>query len=212
MSEFTSGSLVLNKHRKAIEDFNPIFIKPLNDKWSVFFTEGTEVSDTYPEDIIKMTTSVPILYFYNFEDHGWGFTILYQSRVVSAFDYSYEEDQIELQNYVQERFPEEEAVELLYMNPDSDDFSFKILKEFYKEHSKGDKVKKLIMSLDVDAFALFNIDSGGLHKLRDVFCIESLVSLQDHFTLILRLQSDHRYQGNVLDPCRSDRESDELTA
>lgn len=84
MSEFTSGSLVMNKHRKAIT-----------------------------EDIIKMTTSVPILYFYNFEDQGWGFTILYQSRVVSAFDYSYEADEIELQNYVKERFPEEESVELL---------------------------------------------------------------------------------------------------
>ncbi|MGG1639668.1 hypothetical protein MHH56_01240 [Paenibacillus sp. FSL K6-3182] len=184
MSEFTSGSLVLNKHRKAIEDFNPIFIKPLNDKWSLFFTEGTEVSDTYPEDIIKMTAGVPLLYFYNFEDHGWGFTILHQSRVVSAFDYSYEEDEIELQNYVQERFPEEEAIELLYLNPDSDAFRVKILEEFYMEHSKEDKVKKLIMSLDVDAFALFNIDSGGLDRLRDMFRIESLVSLQDRFTLI----------------------------
>lgn len=59
-----------------------------------------------------------------------------------------------------------------------------MLKEFYKEHSKEDKVKKLIKSLDVDAFALFNIDSGGLDRLRDIFRIESLVSLQDRFTLI----------------------------
>jgi hypothetical protein len=184
MSEFTAGSLVLNQHRKAIEDFNPIFIKPLNDKWSVFFTESTKVSDAYPEDILQMTASVPILYFYNFEDHGWGFTILYQSRVVSAFHYSYEDDEIELLNYVQERFPEQDAVELLYINSDSDDFRVRIVEEFDKAYSKEDKVKKLIMSLDVDAFALFNIDSSGLDKLRDVFCMESLVSLQNHFTLV----------------------------
>ncbi|WP_139999798.1 hypothetical protein [Paenibacillus paridis] len=203
MSEFTSGSLVMNKHRKAIEDFNPTLIKPLNDKWSVFFTKGTEVSGTYPEDIIKMTTSLPILYFYNFEDHGWGFTILYQSRVISAFDYSYEADAIELHNYVQERFPEEDAIELLYIKPNSDDFRVKMFKEFYKEHSKEDKVKKLIKSLDVDAFALFNIDSGGLDKLRDVFSMESLMNLQNHFTLI----NDFKETIDIKEMCwiRADR-------
>jgi hypothetical protein len=184
MSEFTSGSLVLNTQREAIKDYNPSFIETLNDKWSVFFTEGTSVSETYPSDIVRMTTKVPVLYFYNFEDHGWGFTILHQGRTVSAFDYSYENEEIELQNYVQERFPEEDALELLYVNPGSDDFRDKMNKEFYKERSKEERVKELLERLDVDAFALFEVDSVELEQLRNLFGFDSLASLQDPFTLI----------------------------
>lgn len=35
-------------------------------------------------------------------------------------------------------------------------------KEFYKERSKEDRVKELLERLDVDAFALFDVDSAEL--------------------------------------------------
>ncbi|WP_127495352.1 hypothetical protein [Paenibacillus glycanilyticus] len=184
MSEFTAGNLVLNYHKKVVEASNPLIIKPINDNWSVFFTKDTEVSDIYPADVMNITSEVPVLYFYNFEDHGWGFTILYQNKVQSIFDFSYENDEIALQNYVQERFPDKESIELLYVNPDSDAFREKMIEEFYKENSKVDQLKKLIEHLDVDTFALFDFEANKIDKLKEIFSIESLESLQDRYSFI----------------------------
>ncbi|MCY9662733.1 hypothetical protein P5G65_25480 [Paenibacillus chondroitinus] len=71
-----------------------------------------------PSDVMAISKHLPVLYFYNFEDHGWGFTLHHQGEAVSAFDLSYEQEEVDLMNYVQGKFPDQNAVELLYISPD----------------------------------------------------------------------------------------------
>ncbi|BFT72536.1 hypothetical protein [Paenibacillus sp. P36] len=84
MSEFTAGSLIRNSYLDTVQQHNPLIVKELNEQWSVFITSGTGISEMAPTDVMEISKHLPVLYFYNFEDHGWGFTLLHQGEAVSA--------------------------------------------------------------------------------------------------------------------------------
>ncbi|MBP1963261.1 hypothetical protein [Paenibacillus aceris] len=189
MSEFTSGNLVLNKFKPSVQKYNPIFMDELNDKWSLFFTEGTEVSEDCPHDVMGITQEAPVLYFYNFEDHGWGFSILQQGSVIATFDFSYEQEEIELMKYVQEKFPDQDHIELLYLNPDSHVFKENMLLELQQLRSCEDRAKTLLERLDVGTFSLFELGDEQLEQLRHLFELGNLLNPHNRYKLVDEFKS-----------------------
>ncbi|MDF2571039.1 MAG: hypothetical protein K0R55_2643 [Sporomusa sp.] len=97
MSEFTQGTLLKSVHisdvlrsRRQLE--MDCIIQMLNSNWAVFFYRE-DISIPYVEKFhLECSRSFPLLAFYNFEDHGWGFTV-YQDglNTYHKFDISYEE-------------------------------------------------------------------------------------------------------------------------
>ncbi|MDQ0874359.1 hypothetical protein QFZ77_003018 [Paenibacillus sp. V4I3] len=96
MSEFTQGTLLKIGHVSDILrlrrqlDMNCI-IQVLNSNWAVFFYRE-QISIPYVEQFhLVCSLSFPLLAFYNFEDHGWGFTVYQDGQTYHKFDISYEE-------------------------------------------------------------------------------------------------------------------------
>ncbi|NOV01172.1 hypothetical protein [Paenibacillus planticolens] len=184
MSEFTAGSLIRNPYRGAVQQHNPLLVKELNEQWTVFFTSGTGVSEMVPADVAAISQHLPVLYFYNFEDHGWGFTLLHQGEAVSAFDFSYEQEEVDLMNYVRDKFPDQDAVELLYISPDSDIFKESMMMEMDQQRSGIDRVQAMLRQLDVGAFGLFELGTAEMEQLRHLFDAETIAQLERRHAMV----------------------------
>ncbi|MBA2937326.1 hypothetical protein HZF08_03335 [Paenibacillus sp. CGMCC 1.16610] len=194
MSEFTAGSLIRNSYRETVQQHNPLIVKELNEQWTVFITSGTGVSEMAPSDVMAISQHLPVLYFYNFEDHGWGFTLLHQGEAVSTFDLSYEQEEVDLMNYVKDKFPDQDAVELLYISPDSDTFRASMVLEMELQQSGIDRVHMMLRQLDVEAFKLFELGAAEMEQLRHLFEAETIAQLErkhamvDDFKTILGIE------------------------
>lgn len=91
MSQFTAGTLFLNRDREAIltalaETSLPHMVKELNQAWSVFLTpdEWHFLPDTQAA-VRHISETAPLLHFSNAEDHGWSFRLLHGGRERAAF-------------------------------------------------------------------------------------------------------------------------------
>jgi len=179
MSEFTSGNLVLNKHFTKVAGYNPKYHKEVNDKWCVFYMEGDHESD-----ITNISKEVPILYFYNFEDHGWGYSIIHDCKKISAFDFSYEKEEIDLQNYVQEKFPDEDAIELLYIKPNAREFREQMLEQYYEGVNKEQFFRELFNGIEADSFRLFELSDQQIMGIKEQLSANTLLKLKSKHDLV----------------------------
>ncbi|MEC0264733.1 hypothetical protein [Paenibacillus anseongense] len=184
MSEFTAGSLIRNSYRDTVQKHNPLLVEELNEQWAVFFTSGTGVSEIVPTDVTGISQHLPVLYFYNFEDHGWGFTLLHQGEAVSTFDFSYEQEEVDLMNYVRDKFPDQDEVELLYISPDSESFRASMIMEMEQQRSGIDRVQAMLRQLDVEAFKLFELGTEEMEQLRHLFDAETIAQLKRRHAMV----------------------------
>lgn len=184
MSEFTAGSLIRNSYRGTVQQYNPLLVKELNEQWTVFFTSETGVSEIVPADVAAISQHLPVLYFYNFEDHGWGFTLLHQGEAVSAFDFSYEQEEVDLMNYVRDKFPDQDVIELLYISPDSDTFKESMMMEMEQQRNGIDRVQAMLRQLDVSAFGLFELGTAKLEQLRHLFDADIIAKLERRHAMV----------------------------
>ncbi|MFD2611609.1 WG repeat-containing protein [Paenibacillus gansuensis] len=93
MSEFTSGVLFLRKDIRSISSyvqritaFNCI-VNHLTPKWSVVFIPHTVSIENFCE---SLSNKVPLLFFWNNEDHGWGYQLFLRGSLNVEFNIEYE--------------------------------------------------------------------------------------------------------------------------
>lgn len=118
MSEFTAGLLYLsgdaNRISAALEE-NADFVEgreELDEHWHVMLLDfsahgllaladadlagmnGQERAefDALNDALKELSKAAPILYFYNAEDHGWGYRLYHQGQRVARADLDYEAD------------------------------------------------------------------------------------------------------------------------
>lgn len=172
MSEFTYGNLIATKNHQFIRYFCPAgtAILPLNDKWTAFFTsdDGEMESSIFIE---KMSNHCPILYFFNLEDHGWGYEIWSKGQMISSLDFSYELEIVLMYNMAYE------------MYPDIDRFSKEGRAVFEELESKlqddlffEKAVRKHFETVNVDAFHLFELDTSAIDGLREILRPETFLN------------------------------------
>lgn len=119
MSEFTSGYLFLTRDEETVrqsppptmvlderwqelkedlwggkKDLPPFIIRPLNERWSLLLIEeisADEASKTQLEKwVLGVSAQCPILYFYNAEDHAWGYRLFKGGAEVASVEVNYE--------------------------------------------------------------------------------------------------------------------------
>jgi len=184
MSEFTAGNLTSIKYKGFIEQRNPTFLKQLNENWLVFFTEDTAVNDEVPEDVLNATENIPILYFFNFEDHGWGYSIIFKGKVLSNFRLSYELENSLLIELIQERYPDVDPIEFLFTNPEADGLKVEVRNsQRFKE-----EVERLFINCNLDNFELFELNTDQITRLKAIMSFVYLEGLDSNLELVDRFK------------------------
>lgn len=112
MSEFTAGNVIPKDHLEEVQrQFPEAKVSSLNDKYDLFLTEES-LTEKVPSAYLELSAQLPILHFYNAEDHGWGYRLLDQGEVAASFDYSYWIDDNLFRELAEQRYPDEEPYEL----------------------------------------------------------------------------------------------------
>jgi len=111
MSEFTYGSLTSGNDRTLLKKYCPrgSAICRLNERWTAFFTEEDGVISS-PNNILELSKEMPVFYFYNLEDHCWGYQIWSQGEKVSSLHFSYEFEAELLFSVAQKRYPDQKNI------------------------------------------------------------------------------------------------------
>lgn len=106
MSEFTAGLLYLNEDAEQIDlQLDGLeYITDhdvLNDRWNVAIltldawqalAEPGGRNASTVRLILAVSRQAPLLFFYNAEDHGWGYRLYHRGEETARFDLSYEAD------------------------------------------------------------------------------------------------------------------------
>ncbi|MBD0378929.1 WG repeat-containing protein [Paenibacillus sedimenti] len=185
MSEFTSGILFLRKdirlvanYVNRVTDFNCI-VNHLNSKWSVLFTPSTVSTEEFCENL---SHKLPLLYFWNNEDHGWGYIVFLRGALHAEFNVEYETNV-------------EEHISTHGEHTDADIFSiFKLskrhiilLQEVLAGNKNVDKFKKI---LKIENMSWLNYDKCDEDVLDSITVLEVQLREESKIPLISNETTD----------------------
>jgi len=158
MSEFTAGNVILKGHLEDVQKkFPQAKVQSLNDKYDIFLTDD-DVTQSVPPGFSELSAVIPILHFYNAEDHGWGYRVLDRGGVTASFDYSYWIEEYLFQELAEERYPESEPFELPEEIKNSIYEEIPHMEEFKKRY------REQFDDIGLEAFAVFGVDPQQLEQ------------------------------------------------
>ncbi|MDG0791204.1 hypothetical protein OMP38_10225 [Cohnella ginsengisoli] len=189
MSEFTAGSLTLLSNKPTVTNFNPTYIRDLNEKWFVFMTEDTFVNENLPDCVREISRGVPVLYFYNFEDHFWGYRVVHQGQEVAHAYVSYELKDTLICDLAAERYPDEDTIELLYVDTKGKNIYHQLEQEVKVTSAYQEAIFNQFASSNVDQFRLFHIDEDRIAQLKHILSVNYLNALELIHTLVDEFKS-----------------------
>ncbi|AIQ45395.1 hypothetical protein R70723_05400 [Paenibacillus sp. FSL R7-0273] len=115
MSEFTSGHILRAADRDIVRKHavrGSVMIQ-LNEQYIAYLIEHTYNSGLAQEHIQLLSEEAPVLYFYNFADHEWGYQLIHQGKEIAALHIAYEYEEEMVLHTAEERYPESDLTELL---------------------------------------------------------------------------------------------------
>lgn len=99
MSEFTSGVLYQKKYEPSVARFlpqvrQPYFHKSVNKMWNAFFLQDEQLQrvDTLRFLLKQSEQQLPLLWFHDDEEYGWGFRLFCGGYEVTSATISYDLD------------------------------------------------------------------------------------------------------------------------
>ncbi|TYP71987.1 hypothetical protein [Paenibacillus methanolicus] len=175
MSEFTYGNIIRTEDKaiifKHLSSGTPYI--ELNDRWLAFFTK--EDGEQRSSDLVEeLSIHCPVLYFYNLEDHFWGFEILNQGEFISSFHFSYElEGELEY-DIASERYPDVD----LFGSVEGE----KVFEEVQTELQNPDvlerEIRKHFESVNAEDFQLFGVNEEAIRGLKQLLTAETFLNSQ----------------------------------
>lgn len=187
MSEFTSGNLIQSKYRDVIEKYrvDGIKISDLNSEWTVFLTEDVYIEDQVPIYIINISKEIPIMYFFNYEDHGWGYRIFHNGEEVAKLVIDYEiEYNLVLEKAKEKYVDEGDIIEILYFGDRGEEVYNEIAEEVVNSNEYYNVVQKQFLYKTVEKFKLFNINDGDINELRELLTVDSYTKTEQLHKLV----------------------------
>ncbi|MBE7896940.1 hypothetical protein G7L40_16360 [Paenibacillus polymyxa] len=184
MSELTSGSLSLLKYKEAILKHDPVYAEDLNDKWFVFITKDTEESEEIPESLFQISEKIPVLYFYNFEDHCWGYRVVYNSQEIASLHISYVLLDTSIIKLAEQRYPEEDHIEFLYVDPRGDKIRIELIEEVLRSNEYNEKIAKQFTNCNLETFRFFELDNEQIKQLEDILNNSYYTQLESEHELV----------------------------
>lgn len=163
MSEFTSGFLIEAGNESSISKYarSKSVTKKINSKWIAYLTEGDNDAG-----IIEMSFEFPILFFEHAEDHGWGYHIYRNGNIAASLRIDYEVEEGLLWSLIQERYPEDNPIEVLYSHNDGN------LGEELREEVRNnlaDLTKRTFDKANFESFSDFGIEDEIIKQLQAYF-------------------------------------------
>ncbi|MFC0212031.1 hypothetical protein ACFFK0_06115 [Paenibacillus chartarius] len=193
MSEFTYGNLIRFENKTLLLKYlsaGTPYIQ-LNDEWLAFFTE--EDGEQRSSDFVKkLSEHCPILYFYNLEDHFWGFEILHQGDLMSSCHFSYDLESELLFDIARDRFPDKgEIAGFLFNSKEGQDAYEQIQAELRDPVVFEREVRKHFETVCADDFQLFGINEESIDELHQLLSADTYLNREfdaiDRFKNVLNL-------------------------
>ncbi|MBY0014092.1 hypothetical protein [Paenibacillus typhae] len=182
MSEFTSGSLFLKIHRDRVimEAPKGALLKDFSNSWTVLLTEDNYAEELRaPEYIYSISKEVPLLYFYNYEDHFWGYRIFHMGEEVGDIHVSREFKEEVVSNFARKRYPEKRYFELVVSGKLDE-----LRKELKKDGVFEDVFSRIFSRSNVEQFKLFGFTEETIQKLSQLLDIEKANTITKTFKLV----------------------------
>lgn len=187
MSEFTSGNLILAKNRNLVEEYRVegMKISDLNSKWMVLLTEDVYIESEVPKYIIDISERTPIMYFFNYEDHGWGYRIFHNGEEVSKLTIDYELGYTMVLEKAEEKYTEEDdIINFLHSSDIGREVYNEIVQEVINSSEYYSVVEKQFSHKNVENFKLFDIDGEDINKLIDLLTIDNYSKIDQLLELV----------------------------
>ena len=186
MSEFSSGFLILKKNGKKEETLlksikTEIILKDLNNKWAVFFIESETFMELEKVDkILDISKKIPVIYFFNAEDHGWGYNIFHEGKEIAKSEIVYcMANQIAM-SLAQERYPGTNIVTTFITGDSIKDEWENIFNEAHSSEIFKEAVYNQFRNKNVKEFQLFGISTEKIEQLDELLCAEKFLSDPDY--------------------------------
>ncbi|GEM_PF-2031776 len=188
MSEFTSGNLLLKKNRNVLErkERNKDFIiKDINEKWTALFTEDYYDDTEIPNYILDISQQCPVCYFFNYEDHGWGYRIFFNRKELANINISYELEFYTIVEIAQEIYPrEEDIIEFLCCTEEGKEVYEQIREEIVTSDIYINSIRDQFANSNADVFTLFEISEDIIDRFKIILTPEHLLKLESKFELV----------------------------
>src|SRR5262249_3456853 len=131
--------------------------------------------DSTLDMLLAISHHMPLLYFENAEDHGWGYRVFSSGHEVASFHNTYMLDRDEklFLPLAQTRFPQEEDVLYLFFGADSDAIREAFFAEVRQTDGYRKRFEQQFENTNVRAFALFEIAPEVLDRIDRLLSMES---------------------------------------
>ena len=201
MSEFTSGFLTLKENKtellRTLDKTGLEYqIMEKNPKWIYFFIENDMMLE-YNKfvSVLSIAENISVLYFFNAEDHGWGYTVLEGGRIAASVNISYVSEDLfyRVMNEAEKRYPNIDVTEEFLVKSDRKhewqaiEDEIKISKE-YKE-SIGVKINQMIENKNIHVFSKLGLNDDKVDELNILLSFNTLTDSSREFGLVNEFKS-----------------------
>ncbi|WP_139490154.1 hypothetical protein [Brevibacillus dissolubilis] len=185
MSEFTTGVLYPRKYEtKALpylqEARKPYFHKNLNEEWNVFFLqdEWIETAETLQFLLELSSKYVPLMWFHDAEDSGWGFRLFDGGAEVTSATISYSLDIEMAEAEMLRRYPDMDLSEEILHNDEVRVEYEDVLDQVVHSERFRQEVLKGISRFRPQAFSRI-IGQKQIQQLRSLFDVNLLADFDE---------------------------------
>lgn len=134
---------------------------------------------------LDISQKCPICYFFNYEDHGWGYRIFQDRKELANMHISYELEFNAIVKIVQEKYPgEEDIIEFLCFSEEGKGMYKQVRQEITESKTYINSLENQFINCNVNAFKIFDISESVIDKLRTILTSEYLLKLESIFNLV----------------------------
>ncbi|NGQ95403.1 hypothetical protein G3578_09570 [Brevibacillus sp. SYP-B805] len=185
MSEFTTGILYPRKYEPSVlkmlpQSRQPYFHQNVNDHWNAFFLEDEwlERADTLRFLLQLSAQPVPLLWFHDAEESGWGFRLFDGGMEVSSATIPYSLDIEMTEAEFARRFPAVQSIDEISEQEELRRAYDEILEQVVRSVQFRQELSKGIARFRHQCFSRF-VSAKQAQQLRSLFDINLLADFDE---------------------------------
>lgn len=196
MSDFYAGILFLSRQANVVEETLKnaginIALQPVNDKWSTLLMQGEWLgSEETTAQLMELSKAVPLLYFFDAEDHGWAYRIFEQGDVVASFEVDYDLTTQIAYDIADTKYPDAD----IDSNPK---IWAALLKEAARSKEYRQWVEAEVQKSHVECFTRFDVDADGVQALAELLSFQSFSTAESTLGPVNRFKSIIELSGLI---------------
>ncbi|MFM1653996.1 hypothetical protein ACI7RC_18115 [Brevibacillus sp. B_LB10_24] len=185
MGEFTTGVLYPRKYEPKVihslpKSRQPYFHKNVNSTWNAFFLQDEWIggADTMQFLLRLSSQHVPLLWFHDAEDKGWGYRLFDGGYEVSSAAINYELDVEMAESIMSSRYPDIELAEEVIENEELRKEYEQVLDQVARSSGYRQEVWKGVSRVRPESFATL-LSHKQIFQLRSLFNLHFLAGYDE---------------------------------